>query len=846
MNFSYNTNRLILLKIVLYLIIFFIIAIPINRIWINYKKISNLSKEEICSWFNKHSNSDYVLSIVDFKLKFKKFNIHIEVKEILLYSLVHFTEPESIYPKINIHRINAKVNILSALLFNNIKVKNFIANNITFTANHLYVGQQLDKVTGEIHIKCKNKENLNLQIIAYLNISTQNVNINIQTNKFNDFKLSLVNKNSNVRTLIKYLPENIMGSKLILWLDNSLLTGEVKYADLFVDQQNNFNLNMNFESVLFNYAVDWPVLENLNANLKIINNNLEVYMVPSKSSITSILNQPIKNLKAKLNLNDDKPLLIQAQIVNASVLKGIEFLQKNILFKYLGDGLSALSMQGDMNINIDLWIPVKFNQHQDEYIKYLGKCHLNQVYLKLFDLPIHNVNGGITFSDNYLAADNLTGTIFNVPIKFNVLLDKHLLIINNGFFTLKTILKENNIQSDNLSDVVQPSKKEIVFTELSILDNSFQEVAFINDADDCKLLFNNDDAKGTIVYRYKSHKNQLTFDFDTLKIVSKKPIINDSNNHNILLLNLIKSLNFKCNKLYVDNIYLGNIEFHILESDKNMQSLINLETSKNAENNQDIKIVNQPLNWRKINNLSRNYFEIDKFQFLTKSINAYLTGIMQIKNLNNINCNINGKIASTNFGSGLRELNINHNFMANGNGYINFKLNSELNFSTINLSKINGDLEVNISSGFILGIDPGFGRIIGLLNIENIQRRLLLDFKDITNQGFSFDNLKGEIKFINGQIYLDKIVITGPAADIVIKGDTSLLTKRLNLLVEVVNKSGATLPLAAAVAAGNPVIGAAMWLFDYASGAKFSKFKFIKYKITGNWNKPEIIAVKEK
>jgi len=241
-----------------------------------------------------------------------------------------------------------------------------------------------------------------------------------------------------------------------------------------------------------------------------------------------------------------------------------------------------------------------------------------------------------------------------------------------------------------------------------------------------------------------------------------------------------------------------------------------------------------------------NSVKINEFNFSTNSINANFTGNITMKEKNNFSTTIHGQISSLDFGSGLRELNINTKFIANGNGYINFDLNSSGQPFTVDLSKITGKLKMNINSGFILGLDPGFGRVVGLLNIENIHRRLLLDFSDVTNRGFSFDNVMGDLDFNHGELNLNKVFIVGPSANITISGRTSLLTEQLDLLIEVTSKSGTTLPLAAAVAAGNPVIGAAVWLFDYASGAKFSQFKFAKYKVTGNWNKPEINTLKNK
>ena len=85
MNFS-NHKKLICLKILLYLIIFVLGWVAASKILINYKKISNLSKEQICDWFNQKNRSNYILDLADIKVNFKNFNIYIEIKEVFLRS----------------------------------------------------------------------------------------------------------------------------------------------------------------------------------------------------------------------------------------------------------------------------------------------------------------------------------------------------------------------------------------------------------------------------------------------------------------------------------------------------------------------------------------------------------------------------------------------------------------------------------------------------------------------------------------------------------------------------------------------------------------------------------------
>lgn len=814
LNFS-NHRKLICLKILLYLIIFFLLGVAASKVLINYKKISNLSKEKICDWFNQKNRSDYILDLADIKVNFKNFNIYIEIKEVLLRSdrlnnhSKNLLNKKNFCPQIKIDNLQGKINILFMLLSGNIKVNNFIAKNITFTANHLYVNQQLDKIEGEINIKFKHKIHADMQLIANLIIDQINFTLNFQSNNLDDFnngKFSLIHKNSNVRRLLKYLPENLMDPKLVSWLNDALSFGTVKSSEMFIDTDNNFNLQMKFEDVLLKYAVGWPSLEHLSANMKIINNNLEIYMYPTLPA-ASILNQPVKSLKAKLNLSNSEPLLIEAQI-NSPISKGIEFLQKTNVLQDLGDDLAELSMQGNMDLMFNFLIPVEFNNPEEQFVKYLGECKLNQASVKIANIPINNIFTNIKFANDYMATDKLIGKAFDIPIHTNFFLEKELLMINNSLFNLKTILANNT-----KNNMFKFKEFGLLINELYILDNLFENIKIINDANMFRLLFNNDNAKGTIIYNKKSSTNQLIIDFEKLKIKSKQ--FKHANYSHKILLSLIKNINFNCNELYVDDIYLGAINFNIVEDNfKSLDSVI-------------------------------NELKINEFKFSTNSINANFTGNVK-KDLNNFNTTINGKINSVDFGSGLRELNINTKFIANGNGYINFDLNSSADPFTIDFSKITGKLKININSGFILGLDPGFGRFIGLLNIENIQRRLLLDFSDVTNRGFSFDNVIGDLDFNNGELNLNKVFIVGPSANIIISGRTSLLTEKLDLLIEVTSKVGTTLPLAAAVAAGNPVIGAAMWLFDYAAGAKFSQFKFAKYKVTGTWNKPEINTLKNK
>lgn len=164
-------------------------------------------------------------------------------------------------------------------------------------------------------------------------------------------------------------------------------------------------------------------------------------------------------------------------------------------------------------------------------------------------------------------------------------------------------------------------------------------------------------------------------------------------------------------------------------------------------------------------------------------------------------------------------------------------LGDPLDFSIQNVS---GNAELRFDKGRILGIEPGLGRIMGLLNIESIKRRLQLDFSDVLEQGFVFDILQGNLKFNQAIASTEQMIIDGPSAKIELRGDTNLVEKTVNLDMLVTPHMGTGLPIAAAIAAGNPAVGAGVWLFDKITGSKIMKITEHHYHVSGTWSAPVI------
>ncbi len=154
----------------------------------------------------------------------------------------------------------------------------------------------------------------------------------------------------------------------------------------------------------------------------------------------------------------------------------------------------------------------------------------------------------------------------------------------------------------------------------------------------------------------------------------------------------------------------------------------------------------------------------------------------------------------------------------------------------VSMQNMEGELHADIGKGSILEVDPGIGRIFGLLNLTALQRRLSLDFSDLYGKGFSFDRMKGTFQFKDGNATTEGFQIDGPAAKIVIAGRTGLVKHDLDQDIIVIPQVTSSVTLATTIA--NPVAGAALFLAQKIMGEDFNKITSYQYQATGTWDEP--------
>lgn len=159
--------------------------------------------------------------------------------------------------------------------------------------------------------------------------------------------------------------------------------------------------------------------------------------------------------------------------------------------------------------------------------------------------------------------------------------------------------------------------------------------------------------------------------------------------------------------------------------------------------------------------------------------------------------------------------------------------------AAFDVAALSGDLRIAIGQGEVLDQQPGFGRVLGLFNLTNLPRRLLLDFRDVLSEGLHFEEMTGDFKLQDGVAETDDFLIRASAAKIHMQGTVDFVTKQYNQTIVIRPQIGKTFPTIGAIA-GGPVGAAAGFLVQGLLGKQLKSANEIRYRVTGPWREPTI------
>ena len=158
---------------------------------------------------------------------------------------------------------------------------------------------------------------------------------------------------------------------------------------------------------------------------------------------------------------------------------------------------------------------------------------------------------------------------------------------------------------------------------------------------------------------------------------------------------------------------------------------------------------------------------------------------------------------------------------------------------SIDYPSLGGSLDVLADSGQFNKLEPGAGRLLGILSLQSLPRRITLDFRDIFSEGFAFDTVAGQIKIAQGVMESKDLRIQGPSAKILMSGSVSLPQETQNLRVRVQPTIGESLSVGAILMA-HPAVGAITYLIQKLLRDPIDQAFAYEYAITGKWADPKV------
>jgi uncharacterized protein (TIGR02099 family) len=158
------------------------------------------------------------------------------------------------------------------------------------------------------------------------------------------------------------------------------------------------------------------------------------------------------------------------------------------------------------------------------------------------------------------------------------------------------------------------------------------------------------------------------------------------------------------------------------------------------------------------------------------------------------------------------------------------------------LGRLSGSFDLRIFDGTIPEARPGAGRLLGLASFSAIPRRLMLDFRDVFGAGLKFDEIEGGFALAAGFARTNGLVISAPAANITITGDTDMAARTYNQIIVVEPGLGATLPIIG-ILAGGPAGAAAGLVLRSILDRPLRGIAEARYSVTGPWDDPVISLV---
>ncbi len=202
------------------------------------------------------------------------------------------------------------------------------------------------------------------------------------------------------------------------------------------------------------------------------------------------------------------------------------------------------------------------------------------------------------------------------------------------------------------------------------------------------------------------------------------------------------------------------------------------------------------------------------------------------------------KLEVANGGALLERLGMGH-AVRGGKGQLAGQLSWLGSPLALDYGSMGGSINVAIDAGQFLKAEPGAARLLSVLSLQSLPRRLALDFRDVFQEGFAFDNITGDVTVEQGVAKTNNLRMRGVQAVVLMEGSADIARETQDLRVVVVPEINAG-TASLAYAAINPALGLGTFLAQVFLRRPLIQAGTREFHVSGAWDDPKVEKVERK
>ncbi len=686
-----------------------------------------------------------------------------------------------------------------------------------------------------------------------------------------------------------YLPAGIMKPKSLSWLDNAFKAGRVPRGSMqyqgfvnqfpFHEQQGRFEVLFDAEAVQLHYQDGWPEFHQLSGQVRfdgpgmwIAAREARVYDASLGKTAVSIT-----NFRA--------PQLLIDGGARFAVNDGLRFLRNSPLVKNTGQVLDGMQGSGPVTLALQLAIPLSDRVRQSRPLNVKGRVDFSANRLQVVDgVVLQELRGTLNFTENSFSAERIDAQLYNRPASISVMSEQgerpRVVVAARGEAELGALREAFKLP---LLDYLQGSGEWQaslslprggtgegvvlrLLSDLSGVSSTMPEPLVKGAASQrqLELIFHLSGVRSGerrllvdngvgVVWRQEREgqplrRLQLRLGGEQpLKLPSHDVIevIGDGGRLNLSRwLDVLRGVRDDSKGAGpVSPLHLRLQQLHLLSNEE--PSAERGEWKAAGIPDMDLQVADFAYDDMQLGSValqsqshdeqvSFKMFKVNSDIFVITGEGAWNEGGNTFFSFNLNSSNLGGMMKRLGFASVIEQ----------GKAMASGKLWWAGAPTDVSLAGLNGQLRVKIQDGTMVDVEPGAGRLLGILSIPALPRRLFLDFRDLFTEGLAFSSINGDIRIEQGEAYTSNLKLESVPASILVTGRTGLVMQDFEQDLYVVPNVRDTVSIASALAWG-PQVAAVVALLQQIFKSDISAATMSQYHISGSWLNPQIEQIRK-